>query len=94
MLRLEILECRPVTLEKRESLVKMFFVIFEILELSFLCTSRKVSVVEVFGLVVGCKLSWCNLLKKNAVKCVFLDIFKVLGAASSTHLHEIISDGV
>ena len=63
-LKSEILSCRPITLEKKNS--KYFSEIFEILEHSFLSDLFKKSICSgIFSSAVGCRMYSINCIKKE-----------------------------
>ena len=83
----EILNCRPVTLEKRDRFAKDFFENAETLEHLFFSEHFQESMRSgVFNPIVGCRMKSYN--------TSLTSLTKVFGAAISKHLHESMCDGV
>ena len=82
---------------EKEDFWKYFLGLFEILENSFLSELFEKNICSgVFRSALCCRLCSCNRIKKElySTTYIFLDIFKVFGAAISTYPHKTICNGV
>ena len=93
----EVLNCRPVTLEKRDCFAKdFFFEIAEILEHLFLSWHFQKNIFgRIFSPLLACRMQPCNFTKLGTLPCVFFWVFsKIFGAAVSKYSQESICHGV